>query len=465
MRLHPKQEEALKLAQSEKYNFILYGGAIRGGKTIWGLSALLILCEIFPGSRWAVIRENLERIRETTIPSFEKMGASGMLRQNPYKYTHPNSSVILFMGENYAKDKEMNAFKGLEVNGFLFEEINECQEQTFNKAFERAGSWIIKNTDIQPKPIVLATCNPTNGWVKDRIYDKWKTRTLPIKWAYVPAKITDNPSLPVEYIENLKNLPKYEYEVFVLGNWGIQLKTGGEFLKSFELEQHVRPVKLDINNTIHVSIDSNVLPYISVSVWQIEKEHYIDFTKYHCIQVNELPARDPMNTARKSALNLANWLKDIGYNDVVFMYGDPTTKNSNNIDDDKKSFFDLFTGTLNSEGYQTRDKMSRSNKSVSSMGDFVNAIFEGKVETVSITIGENNKVSINDYIETKQDKDGGILKRRETDPKTKTSFEPNGHIVDNLKDLICQAFSPEFDRFKRRINDVAPIIGHRKRAY
>jgi len=467
MKLTLKQEQALKLVQSELYNFIMYGGAIRGGKTIWLLCTFLILCELFPKSRWAIIRENNERLRKTTIPSFQKLEPNGNLRQSPFEYTHHNGSVILFIGENYDRDKELDSFKGLEVNGFGFEEINECQEQTLNKAFERAGSWIIKNSKIQPKPIILATCNPSQGWIKERVYDKWQKNNLPDTWAYIPAKITDNPYLPQDYIESLKNLPKYEYEVFVEGNWNIQLKTGGEFLKSFELEDHVRPVKLNIDNTLHISIDSNVLPYIAVSVWQIEKEYFIEgetYTKYNVKQVHELPAKDPINTARKAALNVAKWLQRIGYEDKIFIYGDPTTKASNNIDDDKRSFFTLFVGTLNKNGFVVQDKMTRANKSVSSMGDFVNAIFEDRIKDISLTIGEQNKTSINDYIETKQDRDGGILKKRETDPKTKVSFEPNGHLTDTLKDFICQAFNSQFNRFKsKRLNREVVITNRRSK--
>ena len=465
MRFTPKQEEAIELVRTENYNFILYGGAIRGGKTIWLLCTFLVLCELFPKSRWVIIRENNERIRKTTIPSFKKLEPNGRLKESPFEYTHHNGSVILFIGENYARDKDLDAFKGLEANGFGFEEINECQEQTFNKAFERSGTWIIKDTKHQPKPIILATCNPTHGWIKDKVYDRWQNGTLPEKWAYIPAKITDNPHLPKDYVENLKNLPKYEYEVFVEGNWNIQLKTGGEFLKSFELDKHVKPLIVDVNNTMHISIDYNVLPYVAVSVWQIEKEQQDNLTKYHAKQVHELPARDPINTARKSALNAAKWLKSIGYNDKIFIYGDPSTKNSNGIDDDKKSFFDLFTETLKNEGFYIQDKMSRSNKSVSSMGDFVNAIFEGNIDNISITIGESNKTSINDYIETKQDKDGGILKKRVTDPATKSSYEPNGHLTDNLKDFMCQAFEPEFNQFKRKYQEFKPIIGRKQRRY
>lgn len=445
MEFTPKQTQALELVQSELYNFILYGGAIRGGKTIWLLCTFLILCEIFPRSRWAIVRENNERIRKTTIPSFTKLESNGHLRQSPYEYVHHNGSVILFMGENYDRDKELDAFKGLEVNGFGFEEINECKEQTLNKAFERAGSWIIKDAEIQPKPIILATCNPSQGWIKERIYDKWKNDTLPNAWAYIPAKITDNPHLPEAYIESLKNLPKYEYEVFVNGNWDIQLKTGGEFLKNFELEDHVRYFNVEPDKTIHVSIDNNVYPYIAITIWQMEKED----DHWTVKQVYEMPVKDPDNTARKSGVKFVKWLKSIGYNDKVFVYGDPTTKQRNTIDDNKKSFLDLFLEPFYKADLIVEKRFYRKAPSVSATGDFINAIFEGIIPNISMFINEQCKTSINDYIETKQDKDGGVLKKRETDPNTGVSFEPNGHLTDTLRYFICKAFDEEFKMFKR----------------
>ena len=45
-----------------------------------------------------------------------------------------NGSQIMFMAEGYDDDKDLNRFKGLEANGFGFDEINECQEATFYKA-------------------------------------------------------------------------------------------------------------------------------------------------------------------------------------------------------------------------------------------------------------------------------------------------------------------------------------------
>ena len=96
---------------------------------------------------------------------------------------------------------------------------------------------------------------------------------------------------------------------------------------------------------------------------------------------------------------------------------------------------------------------------VASIGDFVNAIFEGNIKGISIEIGENCKESISDYIETKTDKDGSMLKKRIVDPKTKVSYEPNGHLTDCLKDFIYQAFTKEYNAWMNRFKCSVPTIG------
>ena len=184
-----KQLTAYKAITSGDFDFVLYGGAIRGGKTFWGLSTLLVFCQAFPGSRWCVMRKDMERIRTTTIPSFEKIGSNGLLKRSPFEYTHHNGSTILFKGENFSRDPELDWMKGLEVNGFLLEEVNELQEVTLDKCIERAGTWIFDTPELILDKIMM-TCNPTQSWVKHRFYTPWKNGTLKPRELYIPAKIT-----------------------------------------------------------------------------------------------------------------------------------------------------------------------------------------------------------------------------------------------------------------------------------
>ncbi|WP_323162251.1 hypothetical protein, partial [Pseudomonas fluorescens] len=90
-----------------------------------------------------LVRSTLQTLKLNTIPSFVKICPTNFVKkynQDTQTVTFQNYSQIIFLGENYADDKELNRFKGLEVNGFLLEEINELQQKTFYKCIERAGS-------------------------------------------------------------------------------------------------------------------------------------------------------------------------------------------------------------------------------------------------------------------------------------------------------------------------------------
>ena len=451
----PKQQEFIEAALSKAFTFIMFGGSIRGGKTYAGLGALILLCRFYPGSKWAIVRQDLPTLRRNTIPSWDKIKPDNFIdshKQDTHVVKCKNGSEIIFFPENYSQDKDLDRWRGLEVNGFLLEEINELQEVSFNKAIERAGSHIIKN---QPPPLILATCNPTQGWVKDRIYSKYKEGTLPQRWKYIPSKITDNPYNSNEYKENLKQLPAYEYKVFVEGDWDIQLKTGGEFWKAFEINKHVRPILIE-NTSIHISVDNNVHPYIAVSIWQVVGKEIR--------QVHELPCTDPENTVTAAAQKFIRWAKSINYADVIFIYGDQTSTSGNTIDENKKSFFTKFVETIETE-YRTEKRMPSSNPAVALSGAFINAIFENNIFGLSITIGENCKTSINDYIMTKQDKDGKILKKRTTDRKTGISYEETGHCSDTMRYFICECFKGEYQDFQRGpMEGISRSYGNRRSA-
>ena len=447
----PKQDEFIDAIQSGEFSFVLFGGAIRGGKTFVLLAMFCLLCKVFPGSRWALVRKNLPTIKKNLYPSWNKIKPDSFIQKmnnETHTVTFKNGSQIIFFPENYQQDKDLDRWKGLEVNGFGFEEINECQQVSFYKAFERAGSYIVPNLPIQPKPIVVATCNPTQGWVKQLIYTPWKEGTLKPTWKYIQSRIHDN--LPLlaaqpDYLPSLKeNLNVYEYLVYVDGDWDVQLKTGGEFLGKFELSDHVKPVTWDINKMLCISLDSNVYPYVAVTVWQILPMGVVKKIR----QVHELPAADPINTGTKAGKSVGEWLKSIDYIQRVKIYGDRSTKNRNNIDDNKKSFFALFTEAIAKEGFIIEDCMLNNAPVVSTIGDFVNAIFAGEIPGLAIEIAEHCTTSINDYIETKTDENGGILKVRVKHPTIdKLTYEKNGHLTDTLKDFIVSAFHTEYLAF------------------
>jgi len=450
----PKQDEFLEAVFDPQFTFILYGGAIRGGKTFAGLGALILLSLAYPGSRWAVVRKDGMTLKRNTLPAWNKIKPSNVIKSyngETMTVTFFNGSQIIFFAENYDKDKDLNRWKGLEVNGFLLEEMNELQKVSYEKAIERAGSHIILGipTNEQPPPLIMATCNPTQGFVKELVYTPWKTGNLTAHMRYIPSTIFDNPHIPEAYKNSLKTLSRYAYEVFVLGNWDVQLKTGGEFWKSFELEDHVGPLRTDMEEVIHLSVDNNVWPYISITVWQIFRTD----EGWDIHQIHEICAKDPKNTATSSGREVLRYLKRLGYSMAkVYIYGDPTTRARNTIDDDKKSFLDKFTDQIGKR-YTVQKRMFRKAPPVASTGEFINEIYERGIFGLGITINETCKESISDYIETKEDKDGGVLKQRVKDPTTQISYEKNGHLSDTKRYFIIKCFYSEYTRFINRFSD------------
>lgn len=178
--------------------------------------------------------------------------------RDTYTVTFKNDSQIIFMAESFDTDKELNRFRGLEINGAGAEEINELQEATFYKLIERSGTWL-KAGDVPS--VILATCNPTHNWVKAKFYDRWKDGTLPDKWAYIQAKITDNPFIPKSYLDSLKaNMMPVDYQRFVEGDWDV-IEVSNRFATNWDDRFVVDDVFIKPNETLYISMDFNVEPF------------------------------------------------------------------------------------------------------------------------------------------------------------------------------------------------------------
>lgn len=220
----PRQNEFIKAALSGLYKYLLFGGAIRGGKSYVAIGLAILLCKMFPGSRWAITRKDLPTLKRNTIPTFNAIRPSsfvGAINQSTWTATCTNGSEIVFFPESAKGDKDLDRWKGLEVNGFIHEEMNEISEKSFDKSIERAGTWKCPGKN-KPPILVIGTCNPSKGYVKESFYDKWKDGTLEAPWFYLPASIDDNPHLDQDYLDSIETMrtrrPK-AYRRFVLGDW------------------------------------------------------------------------------------------------------------------------------------------------------------------------------------------------------------------------------------------------------
>jgi hypothetical protein len=233
------------------------------------------------------VRESLQTLKRTTFITWNKILESGLKNQivninnDTHTYTFKNGSQIIFMAESFNDDKELTRFAGLECNGFIADEINELQETTLDKMFERAGTWFLP---VQPKPIVLATCNPSSGWVKTRIYEPYVKGKLPETWKYIPAKITDNPHIPKDFLDSLKsNLTPIKYRRFVEGDWYAH-EVKNAFAQHYDTEKHEdKTITFDPTKQIYISIDFNLNP-LAITFWHL----WMDERGEHCHAFDEM---------------------------------------------------------------------------------------------------------------------------------------------------------------------------------
>lgn len=241
----PKQRQFAAAVFSGKYRYLFYGGAIRGGKSYCIMAIIFMLCWLFPGSRWAIVRKDMPTIERNLYPVFYKLKPwfCGKINGRTHTATCTNGSQIIFFPESFDTDKEYERWRGLEVNGFWLEEANELVETSWNWAIQRAGSWVIQATPEnpeprQPLPYILLTSNPAGNWVKRMFYTPWKNKTLQAPFFYIPATAHDNPYLPKAYLESLELLPTRDYKVFVLGDWDLLV---GAALEELSDKVHLVP--------------------------------------------------------------------------------------------------------------------------------------------------------------------------------------------------------------------------------
>lgn len=474
-------------------NIIMYGGS-SSGKTYSVAQAILIFT-LWEGTNTLVMRKVGASIRDTVYQDF-KTAADQLGITHLFKFNDGNKIItclqnnarIVFKGlDDAEKIKGLSSFKRV-----VLDELSEFDETDYKQIRLR-----LRGIEGQQ---IICTFNPIKEthWIKKKIFDKQKWHDIPmevvIDGQLIPEELTkvksikmneprimmhkrtgemiehapDTVVIQTTYLNNFwvvgspdgtygyydeqciatfeydrEHDPDY-YNVYALGEWGV-IRTGSEFFGSFNRGNHVAETVYDPSLPVHLSVDSNVLPYISISFWQIA----IDSSQKQIRQIDEICAESPNNTVRKAARLTAKRLQAMGVCKVI-LHGDASTRAANNIDDEKRSFHDLFIDTLQKEGIEVEDKVSNRNPSVPMSGEFINAIYDNNLPGISIIIGENCHMSTEDYMSVQKDVNGGILKTKVKNKITMQTYEEHGHLSDTKRYVVVDMLNEEFFAFSNR---------------
>jgi len=221
-----KQRIALRALRDNKHNEVLYGGGARGGKSWLGCGWIVMECITKPGSAWLVAREELSKLRDTTLLTFFKvLKEFGIQKDEHYHFdaqtftaTFYNGSKVFFRELKYIpSDPEFDRIGSYDLTGAF---IDECQ-QIHEKAISvlRGRFSVLSGEGWKTIPKCLYTCNPAKNWVYREFVKPAKEGVLREDRCFVPSLATDNPFADEAYIENLKKADKITRERLLYGNF------------------------------------------------------------------------------------------------------------------------------------------------------------------------------------------------------------------------------------------------------
>jgi phage terminase large subunit len=149
-----------------------------------------------------------------------------------------------------------------------------------------------------------------------------------------------------------------------------------------------------------------------------------------------------------------------GHNAGLFVYGDPSGKHDDTRNEKGYNDFTIIRNELQ-EMHPTMRVASKA-PHVKSRGDFINSILKSGYEGISITIGDNCKKSIEDFMYLKQGVNGDKLKEKAKHEKTGVVFEKYGHTSDSADYFLTTIFSSEFNYFINGKTTFKPVYGKRR---
>jgi hypothetical protein len=220
-----KQAKAWEYLTDSTTEELIFGGGAGGGKTRLGCTWLIIVCGMYPRSRWVMGRAKLKRLKETTLVTFFDVCREwGIEKDVHYRYNEingtiiwKNGSLILLKDLDFApSDPDYDDLGSLEITGGFVDEVNQIRFKAWDTLISRCR-YKIDEYGIIGK--LLGTCNPSKGWVYTEFYRPWKKETLKASRKFVQALLGDNPFASPKYRENLLKRSKPIRERLLKGNW------------------------------------------------------------------------------------------------------------------------------------------------------------------------------------------------------------------------------------------------------
>ena len=306
----------------------------------------------------------------------------------------------------------------------------------------------------------LFKLKPFEKEIREALADKFKffRRIHEDVTAVIYQSYWNEKNLPKGHIEKeIRRMSTNEKLLFIDGF--PFAKNGSEYFPEFDRSKHVIParnVPFDFNNTMLMSMDFNVVPYVTLLGSQTryitkflnaqtgEKKDFLQetdegFEPIEVMQIfiqKEFLKSNPDNETGKACEAFCEWLELNEANCDVFGYGD-ATGNARIVGLGSLTNFKIIERTVSNHFYYEK-KVRKSNPSNRLRRTFMNRLFVGYYPELELYISDECVETIRDFEFLKQSVDGGKFKEKEKDKATGESFEKIGHTSDTAEYLICE---------------------------
>ncbi len=236
--LYPIHEGPQTLFMTTDAEEVLYGGAAGGGKS-YGLRAWAVTYSmVYPGAKGVLFRQSFRQLEETHLHAIQQEVPESVAeyKSSSHDLIFPNGSIIMF--RFCEADDDVRSYDTAEFDYMLFDELSHFTSFQYTYLTSRCRSvkpwW--------PGPRIRSGATPLgrgHAWVKARFVDARKDDNIKVqpqeKWKapiseggmtrqFIPARVTDNPTLfkaDPKYIERLRALSYEEYKAKALGDWSV----------------------------------------------------------------------------------------------------------------------------------------------------------------------------------------------------------------------------------------------------